>query len=157
MININLTCQSNHWPARLKKVDLLINKIITFHKDLSFSKNIIYNCNIILTDNKLITKMNSQFRKKKKSTDVLTFVSEINFKKKEKHKICDIFLSAEMINKDAKKNKITFYDHLAHLIIHSFLHINGFMHYKIKDFKKMKDMEIKILKKIGIENPYLLH
>ena len=157
MINFSIICRSKHWPARLKKVNFIVEKIMTFKKELGFKININYNCNIILSDKNLIKKMNYKYRNTNTVTDVLTFVSEINFKKKEKHKICDIFLSAEMINKDAKKNKITFYDHLAHLIIHSFLHINGFMHYKIKDFKKMKDMEIKILKKIGIENPYLLH
>ena len=73
--------------------------------------------------------------------------------KKEKH--CDIFLSVETITKDAKKNKIDFYNHLAHLIVHSFLHINGFLHKKRKDFKKMKNLEIKILEKIGLDNPYI--
>ena len=54
-----------------------------------------------------------------------------------------------------KKNNINFYSHLTHLIIHSFLHINGYVHDKIKDFNKMKKIEIKVLNKIGIDNPYL--
>jgi probable rRNA maturation factor len=99
--------------------------------------------------------MNYKFRKQKKSTDVLTFVSELNIKKKYKAKICNIFLSAETIKRDAHINKINFYTHLTHLLIHSFLHINGFTHKKKQDYDKMKNIEIKILKKLGISNPYL--
>ena len=85
---------------------------------------------------------------------MLTFISETRIDKINKTKICDIFFSAETIKKDAKKNGLNFYNHFTHLIIHSFLHINGFVHNSLDDFKKMKKIEIKILKKIGIFNPY---
>tara|TARA_Y100001970_G_C14257645_1_gene876722 strand:- start:9660 stop:10133 length:474 start_codon:yes stop_codon:yes gene_type:complete len=156
MIDICLICKSNHWPPRMKKIDLLIKKILNFKNELFFKKNTNYICNLILTNDKLVKKMNNKFCNIKKSTDVLTFVSDLEIKNIKKKKICDIFLSAQLIKKDAKVNKISFYDHLAHLIIHSFLHINGFEHKKIKDFDKMKKIEILILKKIGINNPYLI-
>jgi probable rRNA maturation factor len=155
MINFSLICKSKHWPARLKKVDAIIKKVLKFRQDLNFDKNIDYCCNIILSNDELLKKMNFKFRKKNISTDILTFISEINFKKNKKQKICNIFLSAEMILKDAKDNDISFYNHLTHLCIHSFLHINGFVHNKISDFNKMKKVEIKVLNKIGISNPYI--
>ena len=155
MIEYFLICQSKHWPARLKKVDNLINNINNYKNELKFNKAIDYYCNIILTNSESVKKMNFKFLKKNKPTDVLTFVSNINFKKNKKQKICDIFLSAEMIKKDAKFNRISFYDHLSHLLVHSFLHLNGFNHKKIKDFNEMKNIEIKILKKLNIKNPYL--
>ena len=73
-----------------------------------------------------------------------------------KTKYCDIFFSAETIKLDSKKNKISFYDHFTHLLVHSFLHINGYMHKRAKDFIKMQKAEIEILNKIGLQNPYLL-
>jgi probable rRNA maturation factor len=155
VIKYFLICQSKHWPARLKKVDNLIKNINNFKNELNFNKAIDYYCNIILTNDESIKKMNFKFSKKNKATDVLTFVSDINFKKNKKQKICDIFLSAEIITSDAKKNNINFYNHLTHLLIHSFLHINGYVHDKIIDFNKMKKIEIKVLNKIGIDNPYL--
>ena len=155
MINFSLICKSKHWSARLAKIDILIKNIIKFQKDLNFSKTIDYDCNLILTNNQLIKKMNHKFRKENKATDVLTFISMVDVKKNKKQKICDIFLSAEMITKDAKKNNINFYSHLTHLFIHSFLHINGYVHDKVADFNRMKKIEIKVLNKIGIANPYL--
>ena len=60
-----------------------------------------------------------------------------------------------MIKKDAKKNLINFYDHLTHLIIHCFLHVNGYDHKIKSDFLKMKSLENKILNSLGIKDPYL--
>ena len=155
MIKFSIMCESKHWPARLKKVNFIVEKIMPFKKELGFKININYNCNIILSDNNLIKKMNYKYRNNNTATDVLTFVSEINLKKKRKTKICDMILAAEIIKKDATKNKITFYNHLTHLIIHSFLHLNGFTHKKLDNFHKMIKVEIKILKKLRINNPYL--
>ena len=155
MINFSLICKSKHWTVRLKKVNILVKKVLKFQKDLNFKKTIDYNCNLILTNNQLIKEMNKKFRKKNESTDVLTFISEVKIKKKKKKKICDIFLSAEMIKKDAINNDISFYNHLTHLLIHSFLHINGYLHGKFKDFERMKKIEINVMNKIGISNPYI--
>ena len=152
MIKFTVICKSNHWPARVKKITSIIKKILKFKKDLKFKQAITYNCNIILADNNLVKKINYKFRKKKQPTDVLTFVSEIRKKNIKKFKICDIFISAEIIKKDAKRNNTTFYDHFTHILIHSFLHINGFNHIKNKDYYQMNKKEVLILKKLGIIN-----
>ena len=152
MIKFTVICKSNHWPARVKKITSIIKKILKFKSDLKFSKAITYNCNIILADNNLVKKINYKFRKKKQPTDVLTFVSEIRKKNIKKFKICDIFISAEIFKKDAKRNNTTFYDHFTHILIHSFLHINGFNHIKNKDYYQMNKKEVLILKKLGIIN-----
>ena len=60
-----------------------------------------------------------------------------------------------MIKKDAKKNFINFYDHLTHLIIHCFLHVNGHDHKINSDFLKMKKLEKEILNNFNIRDPYL--
>ena len=152
MIKFTVICKSNHWPARVKKITSIIKKILKFKKDLKFRQAITYNCNIILADNNLIKKINYKFRKKKQPTDVLTFVSNISMKNIQKFKICDIFISADIIKKDAKRNNATFYDHFTHILIHSFLHINGFNHIKNKDYYQMNQKEVLILKKLGIIN-----
>ena len=153
MIKFTVICKSKHWPARVKKITSIIKKILKFKKDLKFRQVINYNCNIILADNNLIKKINYKFRKKKQPTDVLTFVSEIRKKNVQKFKICDIFISAEIIKKDAKRNNTTFYDHFTHILIHSFLHINGFNHIKNEDYYQMNKKELLILKKLRIINP----
>ena len=154
MITFNLICDTNHWPVRLKKIKILIQNVLKFKKDLYFKKKLNYDCNVVLTNDKLLKKMNNKYRNKNRATDVLTFVSEAKIGKNNRMKVCDIFFSAETIKNDAKKNGINFYNHFTHLIIHSFLHINGFVHDNFDDFNKMKKIEVKILKKQGIFDPY---
>ena len=105
---------------------------------------------------KSIKKINKKFRKKNKTTDVLTFINSLKKNKNVNEIYCDIFFSAETIKKDAEKNIVNFYEHITHLIIHCFLHVNGYDHKKEIDFIKMKNLEEKILMQFNLESPYLI-
>ena len=154
MVNYSIFCKSKRWPRRQKKIDRIIKNILVYKKDMKFIDNIDYNCNFILANDEFMKKLNYKYKKKYQSTDVLTFISNLKIKEKKDEKHCDIILSIETILKDSKKNNVDFYNHITHLIIHSFLHINNFIHDKISDFLIMKKVEINILKKMGIESPY---
>ena len=154
MIYYNIFTKTNHWPRRVKKIDDVINKILIHRKDLKFTSSINYFCNFILANDRFIKNFNHKFKNVNKSTDVLTFVSKLNINNMKEEKYCDIIFSIETISNDAKKNNINFYHHLTHLIIHSFLHINDFVHNKIKDYLVMRNKEINILKQLGINDPY---
>ena len=156
MIKLNFYVQSQNWSRRMNKVTKITNKVIKKKTDLNFDNNINYYLNIILLNDKKMKKLNLKYKRRNKTTDVLTFVSTLKNINYNQTKYCDIFFSAETIKLDSKKNKINFYDHFTHLLIHSFLHINGYMHKKVKDFIKMQTVEIEILNKIGLQNPYLL-
>jgi len=153
-IQINFFCKSNHWSRRMINIREIAQRIIKID-NLNFKKNNFYILNLVFVDDKNIKKINKEYRKKNKTTDVLTFVNSIKNNKNINETYCDIFFSAETIKKDAKKNKINFYDHITHLMIHCFLHVNGYDHKKETDFIKMKNLEEKILMKFGVESPYL--
>ena len=154
MIYYSINNKSKKWHRRSKKINSIIKKILFLKKELQFSNNTNYYCNFILANDCFIKKLNYKYKKINKSTDVLTFVSNLNIKNKKKQKHCDIILSAETITKDAKRNNIDFYHHLTHLIVHSFLHINNYIHDKFKDYIFMKKKEIYILNQLNIDNPY---
>ena len=154
-IQINFFCKSNHWSKRMKKVKEIAKKIIKI-EELNFKRKNFYILNLIFVDDKNIKKINKEYRKKNTTTDVLTFVNSIKNNKNVNETYCDIFFSAETIKKDAKKNIINFYDHITHLMIHCFLHVNGYDHKKETDFIKMKNLEEKILMKFDVESPYLV-
>ena len=154
-IQINFFCKSNLWSRRMVKIREIAKKIIKID-DLKFISNNFYFLNMVFVDDKNIKKINKEYRKKNKTTDVLTFVNSIKNNKSLNETYCDIFFSAETIKKDAKKNIINFYDHITHLMIHCFLHVNGYDHKKETDFIKMKNLEEKILMKFDIESPYLV-
>ena len=154
-IQINFFCKSNHWSRRMINIREIAQRVIKID-DLNFKKNNFYILNLVFVDDKNIKKVNKEYRKKNKTTDVLTFVNSIQNNNNVPETYCDIFFSAETIKKDAKKNIINFYDHITHLMIHCFLHVNGYDHKKQSDFIKMKILEEKILMKFDIESPYLV-
>ena len=156
MIETNFYIRSKKWPRRKKKIEEITNKILKIRNEIKFNKNIKYYLNIILISDIEIRNLNKKYRNINRSTDVLTFVSNLNNIKEKKNKHCDIFFSAERIELDAKKNKVDFYDHFTHILVHSFLHINGYNHKKLIDFKKMQNIEKKILRSVGIKDPYIL-
>ena len=154
-LEINFFCQSNHWSKRMIKIKNIVNKVLSL-SDIKFKKKNFYFLNLIFVDDKKIKNINKMYRKKNKTTDVLTFVKLLKNKKLKNEVYCDIFFAAETIKKDAKKNITNYYDHIAHLIIHCFLHVNGYDHKNNSDFLKMKDLEEKILMKLEIKSPYVL-
>ena len=153
-INHTIIIKSNQWPRRLVKVKKIIKRIFRYKKLLKFNYRLNYYCNIVLMNDSLIRKFNKQYKKRNKSTDVLTFISKIK-KNNVIEKHCDIMISAESTFNESKENNKNFYDHFTHLIIHSVLHINGYSHKKKNNFLAMSNKEIKILNKLGISNPYL--
>ena len=101
-------------------------------------------------------KLNKMYKNKQSDTDVLTFIIKNSNKNVGKILYCDIFFSIDTIEKFIRRNKVSIYDHFNHLLVHSLLHINGYDHKKNRDYNKMKKVEIIILQKLGINNPYLI-
>tara|TARA_B100000575_G_scaffold62602_1_gene47686 strand:+ start:1118 stop:1597 length:480 start_codon:yes stop_codon:yes gene_type:complete len=152
-LKIDFFSNSKKWSRRLpkiKKIGLMTIKIMNKY----FSKNHMHYINLILSDKEKVSKLNSKFNKIYKDTDVLTFVTKISNKELGKILYCDIFFSIDTIESFIKKNDITLYDHFNHLLIHSFLHINGYDHKNLTQFNKMKKEEVKILNKFNISDPY---
>ncbi len=154
IIKIDFFFNSKKWSRRSPKIKTISFKIKKF-MSYYFDKRYIYNLNIILSNKASVMKINYKFNKKRKDTDVLTFVNKISNKNLGKIIYCDIFFSIDTIEQFVIKNKINFYDHFTHLLIHSMLHINNYKHTTLHQFNMMKKEEIKILKAIGIGNPYI--
>ena len=104
---------------------------------------------IVLTDDAEIHELNRSYRGMDKPTNVLSFELEDDVL------LGDIYISVDTVLREAKDAKITVEEHTAHMVVHGVLHLMGYDHIKDADAKKMEDKEIKILKKLGIKNPYM--
>ena len=153
ILKVEFFSESKKWTTRLPKIMKISQKTIK-NMQAYFKDNCYFNINLILSEKKKVTQLNKKYKNKFKDTDVLTFVSVISNKELGKIFYCDIFFSIDIIEDFIKKNNVTIYNHFNHLLVHSILHINGYDHKNSEQFNKMKKEEIKILKKIGIINPY---
>ena len=148
MISVNVLVDHKKWKKSLNKPQLFFDKILRrFPKKYTFSNKKV-NFTLLLSNNTNIKKLNNKFRKKNNHTDVLSFPSFIKTDlkkelKKKKIYLGDIIISYQYIfpNKKIFILEMTF--------IHGFLHLLGFDHKKIKDFKIMNKEENKILNSIS--------
>ena len=91
----------------------------------------------MLSNNKNIQKLNKKFRNKNKATDVLSFPSEKKLNIKKSPYIGDIVISYEFMNKPKTLSILEFKNKVIKIFIHGFLHLLGYDHIKLKDFKEM--------------------
>lgn len=104
---------------------------------------------IVFTDDKTIQKLNTDFRGKNTPTNVLSFpgVGPAPL-------LGDIVIARETVLREADTKNIPAADHVTHLLVHGFLHLQGYDHETDKDAAAMEALEIKALQRLGIDNPY---
>lgn len=109
---------------------------------------------VLLTNDEEIRELNKKYRKIDKPTNVLSFSITSDTIVNELRMIGDIVISKEKISSEAKNQNKTFNDHLAHIVIHGFLHLLNFTHDSKEDSTIMENKEVELLKMIDISNPY---
>ena len=100
----------------------------------------------MLSNNKNIKKLNKRFRNKNKPTDVLSFPSEKKINIKKNPYLGDIIISYEFMNKPKKITSLEFKKKVIKIFIHGFLHLLGYDHLRLKQFRKMIKEEEEIYK-----------
>tara|TARA_B110000008_G_C16539833_1_gene391848 strand:- start:31 stop:501 length:471 start_codon:yes stop_codon:yes gene_type:complete len=146
MINIDVVSMSNLWNKKIQNVDFFFNSLVqAFPKKYRFIKKKV-SLTVLLSNNKDIKRLNKKFRNKNKATDILSFPSEKKLNIKKSPYIGDIVISYEFMNKPKPVNSLEFKNKVTKIFIHGFLHLLGYDHIKLKDFKKMLLEEEKIYK-----------
>jgi probable rRNA maturation factor len=105
---------------------------------------------ILLADDARLRDLNRDFRGKDKPTNVLSFPAAAN----DENHAGDIALAWGVMRDEAKAAGKRIADHAAHLVVHGVLHLAGFDHEKPRDAEKMEGLEVKILARLGIADPY---
>ena len=145
MIKANIILDKKIWKKKLKRPEVYFKKKLYKLSKFSTFKNKNQEFTLMLTNNKKMKDLNSKFRNKNVSTDVLSFPLKV--KLKNKIYLGDIAISFEIINKRAK---LTSFDHeLDKMWIHGYLHLLGHDHKKNKDYYLMKKKENLIFKKLN--------
>tara|TARA_Y100001980_G_C14336776_1_gene152276 strand:- start:112 stop:579 length:468 start_codon:yes stop_codon:yes gene_type:complete len=148
MIKINVITRNISWFKYIKNpnsyIDRKVSKINIKNKML-VGKSIY--CTLLLSGEKEIKNLNKKFRKKNKSTDVLSFPF---YPKKDLYKrlinekeiyIGDIIINLNKINE--KKKLKNFKKEFDNLWIHGLVHLFGHDHKKEKDYLIMSKLEKK--------------
>ena len=144
MTSVDIVLDHYLWVKKIKNPKIYIKKKFLKLNKLQLFKNKSKNCTVFLTNSKKMKELNKKFRKKNIPTDVLSFPFSNKIKHKKNMYLGDIAISYEIINKRSKySNFSTEFDKMW---IHGYLHLLGYNHKKLTDYKVMKQLEIKILK-----------
>lgn len=89
-----------------------------------------------------IHKLNKQYRRKDKPTDVLSFglaenLPTVSKKLAEPFELGDLVICAAYAKEEARRRGIEWREELVRLIIHGILHLSGYDHQTLKDEEKM--------------------
>ncbi|MCR8546645.1 rRNA maturation RNase YbeY [Salipiger sp. P9] len=117
---------------------------------------------ILACDDARIAGLNAEFREKPTPTNVLSWPSEERSPEEPPQggeeglpeELGDIAIAYETCIREAEEQGKPLADHLTHLIVHATLHLLGYDHIRDADATLMETLEVEILGKLGVANPY---
>ncbi len=144
MIKAEIVVDFPKWRTKIKNPNLYLKRKIKKLSSIKLLKKKDFQFTLLLTNKTIIKKLNKKFRKKNKETDVLSFPIKSHFNKNYKG---DIAICYEIINLRSKKTNFNI--EFDKMWIHGLLHLLGYNHVKLKDYKLMYKKERDILKTVN--------
>lgn len=160
--------EDERWSKAIANVAQVAEKVkaaafgyLAAHENLNFLQSAKpLKVNVCLSDDETVQQLNKDFRGMDKPTNVLSFANLDfgNFAVENdpfaEIELGDIIVAYETMEREAKEQEVTLYEHFCHLLTHGFLHLSGYDHIKSEDAAQMEGLEAKILQSLGIANPY---
>ncbi|HVZ05943.1 rRNA maturation RNase YbeY [Hyphomicrobium sp.] len=106
---------------------------------------------VALSSDANVEALNGQFRGKRKPTNVLSFPAGEGAPE---GFLGDVVLASETVRREAEEQRVPLPHHVQHLVVHGILHLLGYDHISAADAERMEALEISILSKLDIANPY---
>jgi len=117
---------------------------------------------LLFTSDEEVHTLNREWRERDKPTNVLSFPmlarEELLDLSAEgpPAMLGDVALAYETCAREAAAKSVPLEHHAAHLIVHGLLHLAGYNHETCEeDADKMEALEVRILAKLGIADPYM--
>lgn len=116
---------------------------------------------VVLTDDSEIHILNRDYRGMDKPTNVLSFANldsdsaaDELAQKSMPFALGDVIIAWETMQREALEQNKEFLAHLRHMMVHGTLHLLGYDHMNDEEAAEMEGLEIEILEKMNVENPY---
>lgn len=153
--HIDIAIQYDSWNETFSDIDALVQAAVAqILSALDTPK--LGELSIALVSDADIQILNRDYRGKDKPTNVLSFPAT-NTLDGPAPILGDIVLALETVIREAEEKPTTLEAHLSHLIIHGFLHLQGYDHETDDTAAEMEALEITALAALNIDNPYEIH
>jgi len=108
---------------------------------------------IRIVDEAEIERLNSNYRNKSGTTNVLSFPFDAPAGV-DLPLLGDIVICAPVVRREANEQSKSATAHWAHMVVHGALHLLGFDHEQADEAQAMEALEARILSDFGFDNPY---
>ena len=129
-----LVITDRRWRAHVPDVVRLVSRALSVAQ---------CSASVALTDDKTVQRLNYRDRGKNKPTNVLTYEAPP-----------EILLAFGQVAREAARESKTIAQHLAHLLVHGALHLQGYEHEQVGEAREMENEEARLLSRIGVPNPW---
>lgn len=157
-MSVDLIIEDTRWEAL--GLEALAERAFAevFHRLAIFGAEV----SILACDDARIADLNAEFRGKAAATNVLSWPSEERSAPvpggqplaPTDMELGDIAIAYETCAREAQAAGREMRDHVTHLLVHGALHLLGYDHIDDKDAALMEGLEVEILGKLGIADPY---
>lgn len=106
---------------------------------------------IRIVDEAESSELNGHYRSKPYATNILSFPVPPELGDK---LLGDLAICAQVVQREAAEQHKSIDSHWAHLVVHGVLHLKGYDHEDDADAEQMEALEVRILRSLGIQNPY---
>lgn len=151
-IEIDIIVTSDDWD-RLDDLDPLTRRCIAASV-VESGVRLIDGCELSVTfcADADICGLNAQWRGKNSATNVLSFPTPGAVENKPL--LGDIVVAYETVAREAREQNKTLHAHIAHMIMHGFLHLIGYDHESADEAEEMESLERRIASSLGLRDPY---
>jgi probable rRNA maturation factor len=109
---------------------------------------------VVLADDAMLRGLNRAYRGIDKPTNVLSFCGEPRAYGGGPRDLGDVLVARETLVGEARSQGKRPADHLAHLVVHGVLHLLGYDHEAKAEADRMERLEVAILARLGVADPY---
>jgi probable rRNA maturation factor len=96
--------------------------------------------------------LNRRYRRRDRATNVLSFPAPEAARRA--GLLGDLVICPAVLRAEARVQRKPLAAHWAHLVVHGALHLIGFDHMRDQDARRMERREIRVLRRLGFDNPY---
>jgi probable rRNA maturation factor len=107
---------------------------------------------LLFCNDAAIRELNRQFRGQDKPTNVLSFPGLDPLETSAF--LGDIAIAFDTVAREAHEQGKSLEQHCRHMVVHGFLHLLGYDHEDDEEAEAMEAMEIRILRRLGVDDPY---
>ena len=110
---------------------------------------------ILLTSSNVLKRLNSDYRNKNTSTNVLSFPGDYAGPATNSEVLLgDVILGCEKVIQEAEDLDKDTSDHATHLVVHGVLHLLGYDHENDNEAIIMESLEVNAMASLGLSSPY---